>query len=554
MLKIFWKALGQVPATLGAALIVVNTACPATPSIETEPKPATTAIEQANLIPVVDLMVGDRYQTGEEGSKDDGIDRGVIEPINQYPEPSDPLSEITPVSELSDVQPTDWAFQALQSLNERYDCMVGYPDGTYRGNRFLTRYEFAAGLNACLNQLSNSLIGGDLTIAQRLIEEFSRELEAIKERTDRLDELAIRQFSTTTQLEGEAIVAISAAGGEKPDDSGEKIDRTMSLSNRVRLDLVTSFTGKDRLTTRLQGRNLPDFGEVTGTEMARLAIEGDDENDMELSELEYRFPVGKKVRVYISAVGGSLSSFTDELNAAFEEPISRFGKRNPIYGQGGSTGVGLRYKISDFVSLSLGYLADDANDPETGIAVGAYGAIAQLTFTPSDYVGIGLTYVRSYNSLDTGTGSDRANDPFDGESESIAVNSYGLEVSTRVSSRFTIGGWVGFTEAIAQDLPDEPEAEIFNYALTFALLDFGTEGSVAGIVIGQPPKAIDNNFQVKGREYEDEDTALHLELFYKFRATDNIDITPGLLVIVNPEHDESNDTIYVGTIRTTFRF
>jgi len=47
------------------------------------------------------------------------------------------LGQITSVSQLSDVQPTDWAFQALQSLVERYGCIAGYPDGAYHGNRSL---------------------------------------------------------------------------------------------------------------------------------------------------------------------------------------------------------------------------------------------------------------------------------------------------------------------------------------------------------------------------------------------------------------------------------
>ena len=67
------------------------------------------------------------------------------------------MSQVTSVSQLSDVQPTDWAFQALQSLVERYGCIAGYPNGTFRGNRAMTRYEFAAGLNACLNRV-NELI------------------------------------------------------------------------------------------------------------------------------------------------------------------------------------------------------------------------------------------------------------------------------------------------------------------------------------------------------------------------------------------------------------
>ena len=57
------------------------------------------------------------------------------------------MEQVTSVWQLSDVNPRDWAFQALQSLVERYGVITGYPDGTFKGNRALTRYEFAAGLN-----------------------------------------------------------------------------------------------------------------------------------------------------------------------------------------------------------------------------------------------------------------------------------------------------------------------------------------------------------------------------------------------------------------------
>ena len=91
------------------------------------------------------------------------------------------MAQVTSVSQFSDVQPTDWAFQALQSLVERYGCIAGYPNGTYRGNRAMTRYEFAAGLNACLDRV-NELIAAatrdlltreDLITLQRLQSEFS---------------------------------------------------------------------------------------------------------------------------------------------------------------------------------------------------------------------------------------------------------------------------------------------------------------------------------------------------------------------------------------------
>ena len=109
---------------------------------------------------------------------------------SEEPAAKDTMAQVTSVSQLSDVQPTDWAFQALQSLVERYGCIAGYPDGTYRGNRALSRYEFAAGLNACLDRV-NELIGTatsdlakreDLATLQKLQEEFATELASLRGR------------------------------------------------------------------------------------------------------------------------------------------------------------------------------------------------------------------------------------------------------------------------------------------------------------------------------------------------------------------------------------
>lgn len=87
---------------------------------------------------------------------------GSLQQIDEYVQQSGKHTQVTSVSQLSDVQPTDCAFQALQSLVERYGCIEGYPDGTYRGNRALTRYEFAAGLNSCLDRV-NELIAAAAT-------------------------------------------------------------------------------------------------------------------------------------------------------------------------------------------------------------------------------------------------------------------------------------------------------------------------------------------------------------------------------------------------------
>ena len=50
------------------------------------------------------------------------------------------LDQVTSVTQFSDVYPTDWAYQALANLVETYGCVAGYPNGTFRGNRAMTRY------------------------------------------------------------------------------------------------------------------------------------------------------------------------------------------------------------------------------------------------------------------------------------------------------------------------------------------------------------------------------------------------------------------------------
>ena len=177
---------------------------------------------------------------------------------NQSFEPG--LDQVTSVSQLSDVKPTDWTFQALQSLVARYGCIAGYPDKTYRGNRALTRYEFAAGLNACLDRV-NELIAAatadlvkkeDLATLQKLQEEFAVELATLRGRVDALDArtatLENQQFSTTTKLAGEVVIALT-------NEFNQPTNNNTVLQERVRLNLQTSFTGKDTLNTRLSAGN-----------------------------------------------------------------------------------------------------------------------------------------------------------------------------------------------------------------------------------------------------------------------------------------------------------
>jgi Carbohydrate-selective porin, OprB family/S-layer homology domain len=467
---------------------------------------------------------------------------------------------LTSVNQLADIQPTDWAFQALQSLIERYGCISGYPDNTFQGNHVLNRYEFAAAFSACLDTVNRMIQTAseqyatpeELEIAKRLQAEFAQELAKLRPKLqpfdDRITQLEkLPNFSTTSQLLGKTIFAVSSV-------TGNDINANVVFSHRTELNVDSSFTGKDRLRMRFLARNSTRFGRVTGTDMANLSFAGDSQNDVEISQLSYQFRATKKLQVFISTEGGSFTSFTNSLNSPISSSaiahVSNFSDHSAIYELGGGVGAGIEYRFSDRARLSLGYMAGDKpNDPKQGIAGGEYGAIAQLTLRPTDKLSLGLTYIRAYNSLDTGKGSEFANDPFDGAATS--ANAYGIQTSYRFNQKATLSGWVGLIDAQAESSENKGDnAKILTWAATLGLNDIGGKGNLLGLVVGQPPKVIATDVY----ERKDPDTALHLEAFYRYRINDNMYITPGFYVIINPEHNAANDAIYVGTIRQTFLF
>lgn len=506
-------------------------------------------------------------------------------------------AQVTSVSQLSDVQPTDWAFQALQSLVERYGCIAGYPNGMFRGNRAATRYELAAALNACLDQISDKFATKeDLATVKALQEEFKAELATLKGRVDGLEArtatLEAQQFSTTTKLVGEAIFQGTVfAGNNNPVPKGlpqgtfGKTGDNPTFNYRATLNLLTSFTGKDLLITSLQQGNYtqsaftnatgPSFSGLLGPQVAQANGEV---NGVSLFNLQYRFPVlNDKGTVYAVALGGELSDFTNTLNPYFDSDgqgaLSAFGLRNPIYRQinnyQGSqftgTGLGFSYDFNEKFNIGVGYLAPSVDASKAtgnftpggsggdgGLFGGDYGAIAQLTFKPTKKLGFGFTYVRSYSNnppvVGFGgiTGSVRANSPF--SKNATSANTAGLEFSWEASPRFVLSGWVGATFA-RDELVKGDKATILNYALTFAFPDLLMPGNMGGIIIGTEPYVLSHSN--KARE---EDMNFHIEALYRMKINENISITPGIVVLLNPEGNTQNDPVILGTLRTTFTF
>ena len=154
------------------------------------------------------------------------------------------------------------------------------------------------------------------------------------------------------------------------------------------------------------------------------------------------------------------------------------------------------------------------------------------------------------SSLLGSTGSSRANNPFTGTSAGAATeaSNYGIQATFQPSANITLGGWGGYTAASTLNGTGN-NAEIWYWAGTLGIKDFGREGNTLGFVFGQPPKLTGGKGVTR-----DFNTSYHIEGLYKMKLSDNILVTPGVLVILNPEHNDKNSTEYVGTLRTTFSF
>ena len=496
--------------------------------------------------------------------------------LDDYTE--EPLGQVNSVSQLRDVAPGHWAYEAVKQLVERYRCMSGYPDRTFRGNNPVNRYEFAATLNDCLQTIERLIAaresGGvgtptitraDSSRIQRLVEEFGAELAILTARVDdtegRTDFLEDHQFSTTTKLVGEVAFTLAQA-------FGDEVDSQVAFSDKVRLQFVTSFTGKDKLFTRLTAGNIGNsFADEIGTNQGRFAFDGPEGNNVVIDRLHYNFPVGDKLRIVAMAGLGGHHFYADTFNSGLEaggganNALSRFAERNPIYRLGISrltTGVGIRYKFAPQWELSAGYLAPNGSKPgaENGLFNGNYSALGQLVFKPTDTLKFGLTYINGYNVSNndlafggTGTGLGNLNgSPFP---IPVSSNSYGISAQYDISPKFSIRAWGGFTDAEIIGLGD---AEIWNYALVFAFPDLGKEGNLGAIVVGAEPYLTGVDVP-PGTVPFDNDIPLHIEAFYRYQITDHISLTPGLIWLTSINQMTNNDDgAFIGALRTTFRF
>ena len=456
--------------------------------------------------------------------------------------------QVTSITQFSDVRPTDWAYQALTNLVDRYGCVAGYPNGTYKGGQSMTRFEAAALLNACLDRVTE--VTDEL---ERLMTEFRSELTVLKGRVDGLDNrvgnLEATQFSTTTKLKGEVNFMLGGVPDLKT-NKGVDVGNT-AFNYDLRLNFDTSFTGRDLLRTRLRSGNFNSDPFGSSSSLFKLDKAEGTSNQVTIDRLYYQFPVSKS----LTLTAGALVRNTEMawIPSAYKSEILDFfavAGAPGVYNKATGAGFGAQWKQptkkgqGGFVA-GLNYVAQNGDDSETGVfnADGALNLLAQVGYrAPQWGVAVGYRYgtegtrSRTYNGLLSANGTLAAGQ----ESNSVAVNAYWQpQQSGWVPSVSAAYGYNGVSGATGSG--DATDSNSWMVGLQWS--DVFAKGNSAGIALGQAPSA----------ETAGVDDATLLEIFYKFQVTDNISITPALFYVDNNQRYQDSSK-WGGVVQTKFTF
>ena len=447
--------------------------------------------------------------------------------------------QVTSVTQFSDVYPTDWAYQALSNLVEQYGCVAGYPNGTFRGNRAMTRYEAAALLNACLDRVTE--VTDEL---RRLLKEFETELAILRGRVDgleaRVGELEATQFSTTTKLKGVATFVVGAnqfrgsANALKQHSNGGF--GATSLNNDLQLNLETSFTGEDQLTSVLRAGNFNGdnnvFGGAGPTTLSTLETafqEGDHPNQLTLDKLFYSFPIGSHLTVTAGPRVGQedmLAIWPSFYPSDAILDVLTLNGAPAAYNKNLGAGAGLRWDAPTGFRFSANYVAANGSRSTTsegGLATKDAGSTGTVQI---GYAREELTLAAIYTAIQNGDDLITYASPFTQTSLS----------ATGMTHAFGLGGaWQGLDERWIPSISagwginvsDVQTSQSWTAGLEWD--NIFMDSTSVGIAVGQPVFATD----LKGQDTPN-DGQFIWEAWLQMNVTDAITVTPALFYLSRP--------------------
>ncbi|MGD1862726.1 MAG: iron uptake porin [Leptolyngbyaceae cyanobacterium] len=525
------------------------------------------------------------------------------------PEPLE-LAQVAEIDELTDVSPNAWAYRALANLVADYACIEGYPDLTYRGDRALTRDEFAAGLDACLSALltvidSGGVTAEDIATIQRLSEEFAVELSAVSGRLDGLEsevaELREQQFATVTKLRGNVFAhvsggfadgAIQAEGinafAATRDAAGNPVVRTIDdnpstvFAYYTWINFDSSFTGSDKLTIQLVAgdgnapANLYVSGGLFNTYGTPFTLQRGTPppaGDVYVRELSYGFPVGDKLSVEVGPRVNWYRFFDNNRYTFFLTGANSFNASGgtQVNAVDRGTGAIAVWDVADWLDLRVGWLAENTEfltssavaDPSRGIFGGAHTLTTQVGLQPFDNFNLRLMYNRT-RLVPNGAGQigGAVSEPLYG----LADDGFGGQLDGATADTFLLNfdwtplDWLGFfgrysygsTNLIDNgDDIGEVNAQSFQFGLGFP--DLFKEGALASVSYVIPFDILNGDeFLVSGAG--DGGTQQEVELAYRYPLSANIAIMPSFYWVINANNFDDNPNIFLFNLQTQLFF
>ena len=508
-------------------------------------------------------------------------------------------NQVTSVNQFSDVLPTDWAYQALSNLVEKYGCVAGYPNGKFKGGNAMTRYEAAALLNACLDRITE--VTDEL---QKLLNEFDTELTVLTSRVDGLEskvgQLQAQQFSTTTKLRGEVsfiiagapnfnsnavtnTAAVAAVRGTKLNARGTAIEacnfgtagciggsaatpartakpNATTFNYDARLAFDTSFSGKDLLRTRLRSGNFSSLPFGSGSQVFKLdkaETQGSGTNSVWIDRLFYTFPVGDEIKLTAGALVRNTEILTF-IPSAYKADILDFFNLAGVSGTyNKATGAGFGFNWKQKVAKGKPFLVFDANYIATNgyenSAIGAFDSDGGINFLTQFGVrgpNYGAAIAYRYGSANSALrDANLANSVVTSGNSLNGVSIAGfwepLDSGWAPSISAGYGYYDGGTARATTGVGATQTITTQSWMVGLQWKDVFLKGNNAGFAFGQAPFSTDLNVASS--------QSMMYEFFYKYQVSDNISVTPAIFWVNDYQRNAGSYT-WGGVIQTTFRF
>ena len=357
------------------------------------------------------------------------------------------------------------------------------------------------------------------------------------------------------------------------------------------------FTGKDNLAIQLVAGNgnSPANNYVSaglfntyGTPFLDQTGTASGANSVEVREIFYDFPIGEKLRVVVGPRINWYRYFDNNAYTFFLNGASSFNSVggtlvNPI---DRGSGAVVTYDFNDSLTFKVGYLGENteflpsaffntSSDPDKGLFSATQTLTAEIGLAIAERANIRLMYTRATvdnnqplfdadgNLTGFGVGGATgepiygvADDGFGGTIGDAPSDTFSLNVDWQILDKLGIFGRYNYgSTSIRPTNPDlengEVNAQAFQAGVAFP--DLGKEGALGTISFVVPFDVLDGEeFLASGAG--DGGMQFDLEATYNFPVSSNISLLPAFYYINNPNNFEDNPDIFVGNLRTQFRF